>query len=295
MNNASKYDALYRLVRSDMEAMGASRTTIVAMNSYVDAIQRLQCGDGELQKAILELNAVIKNTEPKIIPLLHLIEAFEIEMISLNDKGLVEGKAHAIDILRQKRLQFETATEQMIDQCTRLIKPSDLISVLSPSAHIREALIRAKSQRHIPFSVLVLNNTSLRTGDLIRALKQHGFEHEIIPVNSLTHYTGDITKLLIGAVSVSADGRAVTTIGTANVVSLCRAYHIPVYLIIQSLKFAHTSLPEQHIYKEQTRIRETDLEYHLTTFSHDIVDLELIDHIITENGERPWSPSMNTV
>lgn len=41
------------------------------------------------------LNTVIKNTEPKLIPLVHLIEAFEAEMASQGDLSMEAAKKKA--------------------------------------------------------------------------------------------------------------------------------------------------------------------------------------------------------
>ena len=91
---------LYNLIRAYMHALGTSRTTIVALKSYIDAIQRLNCAIADFRPMLQELNTVIKNTEPKLIPLVHLIEAFEAEMASSSDLSLEAAKKRAVEILR---------------------------------------------------------------------------------------------------------------------------------------------------------------------------------------------------
>ena len=84
---------------------------------------------------------------------------------------------------------------------------------------------------------------------------------------------------------MTADKRAVTGIGTANVVSLCRWHHVPVYLFVETIKMSHKALPDQHIYREEQDQAETDFTFHMTTFSHDFIELQMVDHLITEKGE----------
>jgi hypothetical protein len=60
---------------------------------------------------------------------------------------------------------------------------------------------------------------------------------------------------------------------------------VPVYLFVESIKFAHKSLADQHIHDELQDRTEADFTFHLTAFSHDFVNLAMIDHLVTETGE----------
>jgi translation initiation factor 2B subunit (eIF-2B alpha/beta/delta family) len=75
-------------------------------------------------------------------------------------------------------------------------------------------------------------------------------------------------------------------VGTANAVGLCHLNRIPVYLLANSLKFAHRMISEQHIHKEESQRSCDNSTYRHVTYSHDQVDLYLIDHVITEKGEK---------
>ena len=286
MNPLSTHETLYRLIRTYIEAMGASRTTLMALKSYIEAVKQLQCADEDFQRLLVELNSVIRNTEPKVAPLLHLIEAFEAEMTPFPGGDLQAAKALAIEILEKKQRRFEADTENLIRHCIEVIRPSDFIITHSPTAYIRQGFIQAHSRMPRQFKILVLKQEFLRTRELIRVLEQYQIEHLVIPEYDLSHYLDAVTKLFIGAVSISSDGKVITGVGTANVVSLCHAYHIPVYLFAESLKFAHTPLAAQRIHREQRDKMESDFTFHMTTFSHDVVDLDMVDHVVTDEGER---------
>jgi len=287
MNTTSNHATLYNLIRDYMDAMGTSRTTLVALKSYIDAVKRLKCPGDDFKRLLLELNTVIKNTEPKVIPLVHLIEAFESEMATHFSADVQTAKARAMEILGQKLKQFEADTEKLTQQCMQCIAPQDFIITHSPTAYIRDAFARAHTELKRRFKVLALKQDFLRTRELVRLLEQNQVEHHVIPEYNLSHYLGVVNKLFIGAVSISADKKAITGIGTANVVSLCHAHQIPVYLFIESIKFAHTPLPNQNIYREQKEKKEADFTFRMTTFSHDFIDLKMIDFLITEKGEEP--------
>ncbi|GAB6907430.1 hypothetical protein JCM12296A_32670 [Desulfosarcina cetonica] len=276
---------LYDLIRAYMQALGTSRTTVVALKSYMDAVQRLRCAPDEFRPMLHRLNTVIKNTEPKVVPLVHLIEAFEEEMNAAGDLPLEAARRRAVEILSRQQARFESATFRVTGHCMDAIADGDLIIVHSPTAYIRDALVRTHTDLKRTFRVLVLKQDFLRTKELIKKLEQHAVDHIVIPEYNLSHYLRSAGKLFVGAVSVTPDNQVVAGIGTANVVSLCHWYHVPVYLFVESIKFAHTSLPEQHIYNEMQDKTEAGFTFHMQTFSHDFIDLAMVDHLVTEVGE----------
>jgi translation initiation factor 2B subunit (eIF-2B alpha/beta/delta family) len=95
---------------------------------------------------------------------------------------------------------------------------------------------------------------------------------------------GRVNKLFLGAISVTNDRKVITTAGSANIASLCRHHRIPIYLFTCSLKFTHQVSEEQHIPNKQHKVSHNGVSYPVTSFSHDIVDLTLIDHVITEKN-----------
>ncbi|UCF90733.1 MAG: hypothetical protein JSW39_20965 [Desulfobacterales bacterium] len=283
----NELESLYQLFRDHEVVMGTSRTTIVALQSIRDSIQRLRCLPHAFENLVLELDDVIKNTQPKIIPLVHLIEAFEAEMRPHFGKPLNEAKACALAILDQKLALYKSAIERLVDHGKRLIEDSDVIIAHSPSLAVRNALVSAHTELQRRFRVIVLEQHFVRIKQLIRELAASGIEHLVIPEYNLSHFMDSANKLFLGAISVTPDRKVIATVGSANIVGLCHLNRIPVYLLVNSLKFAHKSVAGQKIYKaDQTQSKE-DLTYLQTTFSHDMVDFDLIDHVITEEGEIP--------
>ncbi len=278
-------NTLYRLIRDYMNAVGTSRTTVAALKSYMEAIRRVQCSATEFKALILELNTVIRNTQPKIVSLMHLLEMFETEMQEHFGTSVDETKRKALEILSRKLSEFEQDTTQLSRNCTKCVTTEDFIIVHSPTAYIRDALVRAHVELKIDFRVLVLKQEFYRSKDLLNAMIQNGVAHLLINEHNLSHYLSDATKLFISAVSITADQKAITGPGTANVVSICHANKLPVYLFAETVKFSHASLSEQQIYKEQNHKIESGFSFDMTAFSHDFVDLFMVDHIITEEGE----------
>ena len=59
----------------------------------------------------------------------------------------------------------------------------------------------------------------------------------------------------------------------------------PVYLFFNSLKVTHRRSDDQNINFKEDAVVGTGVEYAHLSHSHDIVDLKMIDHLITEEGE----------
>jgi len=282
---SNELESLYQLFRDHETVMGTSRTTTVALQSIHDSIQRLRCLPDDFENLVLELAEVIKNTQPKIIPLVHLIEAFEAEMRPHFGKPLNEAKACALAILDQKRALYKSVVERLVDHGRRLIEDGDVIIAHSPSLVVRNALTSAHTDLQRKFRVIVLEQHFIRIKQLIRDLAAGGIEHMVIPEYNLSHFMEIANKLFLGAISVTPDRKVVTTVGSANIAGLCHLNGIPVYLLINSLKFAHQSVAGQKIFKADQKQDKENLIYTQTTFSHDMVDFDLIDHVITEEGE----------
>jgi translation initiation factor eIF-2B subunit alpha len=284
--NQSEREILYKLIREHEEIMGVSRTTVVALHSYRDALQKLKDSDTSTFKdSVLELNAVIKNTEPKIIPLIHLIEEFETELQIHFDTPYQQIHDHALRILSQKIARYENCMQGVIDHGLHVVAENDFIIVQSPSFAIQSVLKRAQTELNMHFKVLILDQDFIRIKQLIKELSQIGVSLIVVPEYNLSHFLKTATKLLIGAVSITPDQQIITTVGTANAVGLCHLNRIPIYLLANSLKFAHRKVFEQHIYSEESQLSRDNLTFRHATYSHDLVDLNLIDHVITEQGE----------
>jgi translation initiation factor eIF-2B subunit alpha len=277
--------SIYNLIRSYMSDMGTSRTTAVALKSYIDAVERLKCEASDFKPMLARLNTVIKNTEPRVIPLVHLVEAFEADMTAGSDLPLEAAKQRAMDLLNRIRVQFQDATARVTANCVTCIAPGDLIIAHLLPPYLREALVRARTERGHSFKVLVVKHDFVRTRELVDDLKAHHIDHLLIPEYNLSHYLKGPAKFFTGAVSVTPDNQAVTPVGTANMVGLCHWYRVPVYLFVESIKFAHKPLADQRIYSEAQVKTEADVTFHMATFSHDFIDLAMIDHIFTETGE----------
>jgi len=102
---------------------------------------------------------------------------------------------------------------------------------------------------------------------------------------------------IIGAVSITPDAKVVAAIGTTNIVGLCHINKVPVFLFANSLKFSYHPSSSQRIHTKTAPTSQDDVSYMLTTHSRDILDLKLVDHLVTEDGtiEKPFMGGNQTI
>ncbi len=283
--NITDREKLYNLFRELADALGTNRTTMAALQSFINAVKLLQCKRECLLTQYAELVEIIKTTQPRIIPLIHLIEQFETEIKAYADASYDEIRNQTVRIVEQKMKLYESMTEEVIQVGRQYVQDNDVVITHSASTVVKRILIDAKKELNRKFSVIILKQDFLKTRQMITWLTEAGIDHIIVPEYSLSLQLEKATKMFIGAVSVTHDKQAVAVVGTANVVSFCHINHIPVYLFVKSLKFSHQPRAQQHIYLKVVDMVQDDCIYHLTTHSHDLIDLKLVDHLITENGE----------
>ena len=283
-------EILYKLFRDHEDVRGSSRMAMLAMRSFIESIKDLRCNASEIKELITELCDAIKHTEPRIVPLIHMIKAFETEMAGHYGEDLEKTKNEAIRILQEKHDLLRSKVEQVIEHGVNLVEDGDSIVVHTASSDVTNMLVRAKEVLKKNFKLIILKQDFVKTKLLVRTLSKAKIDLLVVPEYSLSHYIEKANKLFIGAVSITPDAKVVAAIGTANIVGLCHINKVPVYLFANSLKFSFHPSSSQRIHTKTVSTSQDDVKYMLTTHSHDIVDLKLVDHLVTEDGkiEKPF-------
>ena len=275
---------LCSLIRDHEDAVGSSRVAMMAINAFIESIRQVRCSAEEIRELYAELSLVIKNTEPKVIPLIHLIEEFEKELSGSPDESINEIKEKAIRILEQKHDKIKAKIGKVIEHGLTCINEDDVIIVHTISYDVTNMLRLAREVLHKNFKVIVLKQDLAKTRRLVKSLSAAGINMEIIPEYSLNHYIDQGNKVFMGALSVTEDLKVVSAIGSANVVSLCHLNNLPIYLFVNTLKFSHRPSSQQKIHRKVESKSHGDISYQLVTHSHDTVDLKHVDFLVTEDG-----------
>ena len=292
MNQAEK-ENLDSLFLYHGNVLGAARTTSMALNSLVKAFDQLECEKDEIFERYEELAAAIKATQPRITPLSHILEQFEEEMKPFWSKDLDELRAQAKKILKNKVKLYQSRAERVVRHGIQFVEEGDGIIVHSASSMVTNVLLQAKQVMLRDFSVIVLQLDPVRTPQVALTLKEQEIPHIVIPAFNLCHYVEQANKILLGAVCVTRDLKVVAPVGPSTTLSLCRLNGIKSYLFANSFHFSHGLADAQRIFQADEKIASSRTTYRLTTHSHDLVDIDLIDTLIDEDGvvenERLWA------
>jgi len=264
--------------------LGAARTTSLGLNALITAFQQLDCSRDEIIERYQELAEAIKATQPRITPLSHMLEQFEAEMEPLWSSELDELKRSAVKILKDKVNLYQAHAERVVRHGIQFIEDGDGIIVHSASSMVTNVLIQAKRVMLKNFSVIVLQLDPVRTPQVAWSLQEEEIPHIVIPAFNLCHYVEQANKLLLGAVSVTRDLKVVAPVGTSTTLSLCQLNNIKSFLFANSFHFSHGLADAQRIYRVDKDISASRSTYRLTTHSHDLVDINLIDTLVDENG-----------
>jgi len=277
---------LFKLFRDHGDVLGAHGTTLVALESFVRSIRDLKCSADQLQSLVTELVQSIKDTEPQITPLVHLIETFENDMRGHFSDDIQATKQKIIDVLNAKIERLQAIGEEMVVSGLQCIDRYDVIIVYSTSASIRDTLVKARKIGK-PFEVLILKQDFTKTRKLIWTASGEDIEHAVIPEYNLSNFITKANKFFLGTMSITPDRKAVCPLGAAEVVSLCHLNKIPIYLFANSLKFSHKLSSYHRIHEKQENHRDGHTSYSMTIHSHCLVDLAHVDFIVREDGVIP--------
>lgn len=282
----SDMDILNRLFREQEDVLGSVQTTITAMECLSRSLNLLKCKRNHIRRQITELSGAIMHTEPRVIPLIHLMERFESEIRQHYGKDITDIKEAAVRILADQIACIEEHREEVVQNGLVCVKDNDVIFLHSVSSTVLRILLQAKTSGR-RFRVIVLKQDIRKTRQLIVPLIHAGIPFHTVPEYSLGHFMEEATRFFLGAMSVTRDNQVVAAAGTGSIVSMCHLHHVPVYLFIDSLKFSRQDAANQQIHlKTFTHHHSDGHRIEMSTQSHDLFDLKLVDHLITETGER---------
>jgi translation initiation factor eIF-2B subunit alpha len=280
-------DILNRLVREHEEISGSSRVTLLALRAFMAAIQELYCPVEQLQAQYMGLTEAIKSTHPKIIPLIHLLEEFESEIRPFFGGDYAQVQVKALALLQAKYEKLQAKSGKIIELGLTCVEKGDTIVVHTVNLNVISILTLAHEVMERDIDVIVLQQDMAKTKRIIAPLRQSGVPLQAVPEYALNHLIGKADKMFCAALSIVTDQKVVAPVGTANIASLCHFHNIPVYLFANTLKVAHGQSQDQRIHRETITMAHDTEAYELTTYSHDVMDLKMVDYLITEEGIYP--------
>lgn len=281
----SAKESLDELLRYHSGVRGSARMTILGLKALMRAFEEVKATPEEMGGLLAEVLDAVRDSRPKLIALIDLLLMFEEEFRPhLSDDDPDVAKEAAIRLLQEKIELYQNKAAAVTEHGLEHISSWNTILVHSASSVVTNILIEATRTLDLNFRVLVLQLDPVRTPQVARTLEEEKIPHLIVPMHDLCHYQKDVDKLFLGALTITPDRKMVAPVGTAAVLSICHLAGIRSYLFANTLHYSRGAASTQQILTQREAVEEAVNSYQVTTHSHDLVDLSLIDVIVNEYG-----------
>ena len=278
---------LDNLFRDIVKFYSSSKTSVITLRALINAVKLLECKDDMFRVQVMEVCKTITNSQPRMFPIDNLIILFEHELEKndfFEDKDISIKKSATIEILEDLIIRLNYDMKELANQGLDHITDGDFIVLHAAEEPVELLLPEAKNMGR-EFEVLILRQEPVKTNRVIKIMEQNQIKFTVIPEWDLIHHFDKVTKLFIGAYAITADGKFVSDSGTSNIVSECHIHKLPIYLFAPILEITPTISGDQNIYLKEEPQYASGVDYTLISHSCDIVSLEFVNHIITDQGE----------
>ena len=275
------------LFRDIVKFYSSSQTSIITLRAIIKAVKFLECEDDMFCVQIREVCKIITNSQPRMFPIDNLIILLEHELKKnsyFEDKNISVKKSGTIEIIEDLITRLNYDMRELANQGLDHITDGDFIVLHAVEEPVELLLPEAKKMGK-EFEVLILRQESVKTNRVIKIMEKNQIKFTVIPEWDLIHTFDKVTKLFIGAYAITADGRFVSDSGTSNIVSECYIHKLPIYLFAPILEITPTISDNQNLYLKEESQYASGVDYTLISHSCDIVNLDLVNHIITDQGE----------
>ena len=246
---------------------------IAAERSQTDSVAQFL---GELR----EVGERLASARPAMAPIFNIVSRFLDAVSGVSpDEGLDEAKSLALswaDELTEASLQ---ATAQIVKYGSALIADGDRIMTHSYSSTVVAVLKEAFAQdKHI--EVIATRSGAGGTGQRIaQELGHHGLPVIFTDDAAIGLYISRVSKAMVGADRICADGNIVNGIGTYQLALAAQKAGVPFYVLGETLKF------DSRLKSDQVDLEESlPPQVKVKNPAFDITLLEMVSGVVTENG-----------
>lgn len=148
------------------------------------------------------------------------------------------------------RDQIEKAAVAISTKVQEKIFNGDVILTYGCSSLIKHILDEAH-RRSVDFRVIVVDSRPLNEGlEMLRRLTAEGIRCTCVPINAVSFVMPEVTKVLLGAHALLANGYVMSRTGTAQVALVAKSYNVPVLVCCETHKFSERVQTDAFVYNE---------------------------------------------
>lgn len=148
------------------------------------------------------------------------------------------------------RDQIDKAAEAISIQVQEKISDGDVILTFGCSSVIQNILNEAKKSKR-DFRVIVVDARPWHEGqEMLRRLVAKNIKCTCVLINAVGFIMPEVTKVLLGAHALLANGYVMSRAGTAQVALVAKSYNVPVLVCCETHKFSERVLTDAFVYNE---------------------------------------------
>jgi translation initiation factor eIF-2B subunit delta len=277
----------------------------MVINDYETPPQKdfARCLESHLQPSM----AFLQKCRPFAVSMTNALRfiKWQINQLNPNDTDS-DNKEYLIDAIdTYARDQIEKAAQAISISVQQKISNDDVILTYGASSLIKHILEEA-NRRKVSFRVIVVDSRPDNEGmEMLDSLVSQGIDCTYVLINAISFIMPEVTKVLLGAHALMANGYVMSRVGTAQIALVAKAFNVPVLVCCETHKFServqtdafvHNEMgdPDMLVYNKNTNVSSVYLKdwksnNNLTPLNlrYDITPPELVTLVVTEIALLP--------
>ncbi|RWS16490.1 translation initiation factor eIF-2B subunit delta-like isoform X2 [Dinothrombium tinctorium] len=166
----------------------------------------------------------------------------------VSDKQAKENLISAINEFIHQ--EIELALDAMSDYVLEKINSEDVILTFGSSHSVRHILKKALDSGK-KFRVIVVDSRPKpHAEDMLQFLVKNNVQVTYVLINAAAYVMKEVTKVLLGAHSILANGYVMAKLGSSQIALVAQAYNVPVLVCCEGYKFSEKVLTDSFVYNE---------------------------------------------
>jgi translation initiation factor eIF-2B subunit delta len=147
--------------------------------------------------------------------------------------------------------QIETAAEAISLKVREKILNDDVILTYGCSSLIKKTLADAWREGELKFRVIVVDSRPDHEGqEMLKSLAILGINCTYVMINAISFIMPEVTKVLLGAHAILANGFVMSRIGTAQIALVANSCNVPVLVCCETHKFSERVQTDAFVFNE---------------------------------------------
>lgn len=194
----------------------------------------------------------LNTCRPFAVSMTNALRRFKFVLTQIDTNLTDSAKRSSLQIRIDKYIEEEIviAGQAISNEVNKKISDNDIILIYGYSSLILQILIDAEKAGK-KFRVIVLDGRPLLEGrEMLRRLVCANIECSYLLINAVSFVMGRVTKVLLGAHALLANGYVMSRTGTAQVALVANSFKKPVLVCCETYKFCERVQTDSYVYNE---------------------------------------------